>query len=251
MRSAFLTSGRGQRIRRRPSDIEATLYRRAVDTRSLCPLRQCERLSVVDDDPVGSNIPGLFLGSCPSDIAWLIAACTVDSVKRVARGRLRPHVRVERFERAFPSFAYRDASATVAVVLLMMRVSASLDHPAPNPVFGRSCLAMGALGNPRAFSLETAATLRVPRVERIGSDHLVIPALTSTVPAHPGPSLVQADHRQSSKYQTGQVAKIVHGHNKTSLGKASREGWGWRRERRLSAGNYSALALCDCRSILP
>ncbi len=84
-----------------------------------------------------SSVQSLFLTCGPSHVARLVVAVIVDTVNRVLRRWAPADVSKKRLVGMNPFVAYRDASATVIAVVLIVLVQAAVLHDLPTDVFWR------------------------------------------------------------------------------------------------------------------
>lgn len=130
-------------------------------------------------------IRALLHGSCPPAIRRLVMTVSVDAVKAVFRGWLRPHVREERGEVVGPSLADVNAAPAVQPEMLSVRVKAPGLHGGPRSVFfcepiARLAVTHSDLAN--ALPLKTSTGLG-RTVRQVPTVHVaLLPALATTTP---------------------------------------------------------------------
>jgi hypothetical protein len=180
----------------------------------------------------------LFAMCCPSAVAGLIVATSVDAVDAVAF-RLWSHIAEERLERLSPSTANDDASCTVVFIAKVIRNTASPNHSAPNPILrsGSPAIAMPM----RAARVTNRHTANASAIRCVAAFQVITSRLKNC-PAFAAAPPKTADLLRSavfsSKAKNGHHAEYLVGNiDKT------RPGWKWLKNRRLSI--HTAILSCN------
>lgn len=125
------------------------------------PSLEAHSFAVVSNPPSRAGIQTLLLTGRPFAVIKFVVAVVVNSVDRCFRERLCPHVFQEVYERVSPPLADRNASSTVSVVVLDIRVVTAGFHRMPGHVL-RRCLSF----------LTTTVFEAFTRLGRIVASHL-------------------------------------------------------------------------------
>jgi len=150
-----------QRIFDCPPRGKSPTKRCVVNTELTRPSLEAHSFSVVSNPPGRAGIQTLLLTGCPFTVIKFVVAVVVNSVDRCFRERLCPHVFQEVYERVSPPMADRNASSTVSVIVLDIRVVTTGFHRMPGHVL-RRCLSLLATTVFEAFT----------RLGRIVGSHL-------------------------------------------------------------------------------
>lgn len=113
-------------------------------------LRNCEALSLHDDDVVVSLVVGLRQPWRPVAVFRRVGAVVIATFYRIAF-RTHSHVCVEGSEIASPSLAYGDPSSAVVLIGLSVRVVTALFRMTPHAIFVRAMQAVRALASAAAL----------------------------------------------------------------------------------------------------
>lgn len=116
----------------------------------------------------GPSVVTLFLWCRPAAILWTVWAIVIDSVERVLRGRLRPHVSIEPLESSWhlvPFMADDNSSSAVSFVRSITRVLAPASHAEPTLVNLCARHAMRQPGLAPGIVAEATATLGDPTTD--------------------------------------------------------------------------------------
>lgn len=155
----------------------------AVQSEFLRPISEAHASSIKRGVMVQSVVSVLLSVAGPLAIVWTVTLGIVDALKRQAV-RAVAHVGIERREVVSPSVAHRDAARSVAVVVWMVRVVATLTHGVPRPVLTLLASSRGAVV--ARFVLQASAAFRFTEV--ISCDTRLIPAGALTQPFNVVPS---------------------------------------------------------------
>lgn len=136
-----------------------------VDPTAFAPLGERQRLAVVGQTKIRSNVSSLLNLRSPSAVLGSVGAVVVDAVEAVSRSWTRSHVGVEVLEGP-PSLADRDPATSITSIL---GVLATILHRDPSAVFRTSSQPMlgGDKTTPRDHQLQfqAATRLRAPGQE--------------------------------------------------------------------------------------
>lgn len=182
-------TGRTQQMRAPLTLRPAMVQSAAVDAQHDRPIRKNHRAPVVLNNSVPAGVSHLRSGSRPCAVFRRVAGVIVLPVKRVSRGRARPHVGHVVLEplRPAPTVANRDSSRAVVLEVFVLRVVASQDHVPPTIPVGSPRCAVGAVHLRRAFAgyffAVTPARSREPVSDVVRVDGLFGPARTPEDPS--------------------------------------------------------------------
>jgi len=132
------------------------------------PPRPCvhaERNAVDGDLASARSVLSLLLVRRPLAILRRIPSVVVDAVNAVLQRWPRPHVGHEGRERTPPLGADGNAPTAIPFVEVSVGVLASSNHVLPHSVLWRSTHAVRGMGGAAGFSVDAAATGRVPTLE--------------------------------------------------------------------------------------
>jgi hypothetical protein len=176
-----------QRTLHAPASAKPAAYRTGSYTKKTRPLGKAHRLATMFDDMASLFIEALFRQWNPLAVLWGVRAVVVNSLNRVLRGRLSPHVS-EKVLECQPPVANANAPAAIRVVAIGARILAPINHPAPRRVFRDSPAVptppVSCRPTRKQLPVEASATLGVTADERTTIDYLLFPALTLTQPRH-------------------------------------------------------------------
>lgn len=147
------------------------------------PLGHGETLPVEGDANVLPRVVLLGLVSGPAAVVLGVASRAVNSIEAMTHWAI-THVGIEHLKR-FPRWVVSNAATAVSCVVRMLRVAASLLHPAPGVVCQRSGLSVGHISLGSDFFPKTTARLGMPAFELPGLRRCAAPAFTGTVPLTP------------------------------------------------------------------
>lgn len=212
----------------------------AAHAGSFSPFCCRQRLSVKCKDVTATAILRLLLRCCPPNVSRLISLGAVDPIKRMFRGRARAHIIKKCGKGRVPTVADRNPFCPVSLVVSVFGIVASSPHSSPNAVLRSVEHSVRATPSRCHLSGETPTTARHSTYEERGYDKCFRAAFAAAPPSQR--SLITVMEGNNGQAPEGLSSQVVT-HNRTFLGKASRMGWGWLRESRLSAGHDSAQAL--------
>jgi hypothetical protein len=113
----------------------ATMQCGLIDAELSSPDRERLGLTAIGNQASPASVTVLDRSERPAYITRLIAPIIVDAVDAVGLGGPLPDVCQEGIERV-PLGTYLDPSASIARILLRLRIAATLTHRYPRPVFG-------------------------------------------------------------------------------------------------------------------
>jgi len=197
-----------------PTTLNAIQYNVSFNANNVSPLAYRECLAAMGELENRSCIITLFLTCRPAAILRDIRAIVVNSIERLIRPWF-SHVSEEFFKTRLPSFADRDATPTVASVVLVFRSRAAVPHVAPNTKDASAAFPMDGHTFSSAFVVETPARLNHFGLEVRVADHELPSAHATAVPnmvpalnsSEPNPRIT--DHGQPSKQQPCHVGNSM------------------------------------------
>lgn len=133
-------------------------------------------------DKFGANscVGELLFSGRPPTVCGFVIPVTINAVDRMIFAGARPHVGEEILKRS-PALANLDPAPAVQIKVVLARVSAALDHAAPNLVFrsgrpttaNRNCHSVRDVAFADNVSVEAPAALGIPGSEIVdASDYL-------------------------------------------------------------------------------
>lgn len=132
--------GLAQRTLKGPPQLESSAQRSLLQSRQVAPFSKRLGLTLIRDHSIGSPVSRLLDLRRPAHVSGRVRAVVVDAVDRMFWRRSRPHVSKECLEGLSPPLTDGDASAAIERITLGSGITASVQHPLPNSVFGNFCL---------------------------------------------------------------------------------------------------------------
>jgi hypothetical protein len=133
----------GQRTFDCPPRGKSPTQRSVVNSELTRPSLEAHGFTVVSEPPGLAGIQPLLLLGRPLAVGLFVVTVVINSMDRCFCERLCPHVFQEVYERASPPLADFNASSTVSVIVLGIRVVAAGFHRTPGHVL-RRCLSLFA-----------------------------------------------------------------------------------------------------------
>ncbi len=203
LRPRYVRASRCQSLLDRPA-LKPPQHCGRRDAKTLPPISQTETLPTELVHLIAGSVPHLLVACGPHAILWRVAKRVVFALDTVA-GWTRPHVRVKVLKDT-PVLTYRNPATSVASIVPVVWISASLEHGMPRLVFRAIREAVSGAH----FSSETAtgpcATTTQVHGRHVGGP----PAVTS---AFPHASLLSGrcalQHDQSTEALSDKIKPVV------------------------------------------
>jgi len=171
-----------------PFVVKAHVQGALADSNMATPLGHGSRNTIERHLSICSRVVQLLNHRRPPAISRLVVPIGVDTVKRVRRGRARPHVFIERLEAMEPSTAHGDAPSPVVPKALVFGVEASLLHLPPRGelfCLGHPVRYLRPGAENKEFLAQASTAFGVAALEAFGGDSCAFSAVASALAVSP------------------------------------------------------------------
>jgi hypothetical protein len=205
----------GHGLLRRPSEFQAEINGRALDTSAPLPLRGSQRQPECRYQAVVRSIVLLLTHGRPAAIVGAVGTVWINAIKRVLRRWFPPHVSQKVLE-LLPSVAHPNAAPAVMAELLAIGIGRPELDTEPRPMFWGAGLPMGCVAQPTLNRLQFAdvatAGLAFARSQVLRIHDRFFPTVAQTTP-HGVLMLIGGGalkHRKTAKLLRGQIYEGWH-----------------------------------------